>query len=121
MVAEIERGRAASAVASHDSVDSPEGGEAIVDTALERFGRLDAVVSNAGIFQTACPSTSSRRPTGGACSRVHLDGGFYLSQPAFRAMKAQGYGRFVFIASSAGLFGQPTRRTTPRPRRGSSG
>lgn len=38
---------------------------------------------------------------------VHLDGGFHLSQPAFRVMKAQGYGRFVFAASSAGLFGQP--------------
>jgi NAD(P)-dependent dehydrogenase (short-subunit alcohol dehydrogenase family) len=38
---------------------------------------------------------------------VHLDGSFYLSQPAFRAMKSQGYGRFVFIASSAGLFGMP--------------
>jgi len=38
---------------------------------------------------------------------VHLNGGFYLSQPAFRVMKAQGYGRFVFIASSAGFFGQP--------------
>jgi len=33
--------------------------------------------------------------------------GFYLSQPAFRVMKSQGYGRFVFITSSAGLFGQP--------------
>ena len=39
--------------------------------------------------------------------RVHLDGAFHLSQPAFRVMKAQGEGRFVFIASSAGLFGQP--------------
>ena len=38
---------------------------------------------------------------------VHLDGSFHLSQPAFRVMKSQGYGRFVFIASSAGLFGQP--------------
>jgi NAD(P)-dependent dehydrogenase (short-subunit alcohol dehydrogenase family) len=38
--------------------------------------------------------------------RVHLDGGFYLAQPAYRAMKAQGYGRVVFIASSAGMFGQ---------------
>src|SRR5262249_40883637 len=39
--------------------------------------------------------------------RVHLDGGFHVGQPAFRVMKSQGYGRFVFIASSAGLFGQP--------------
>jgi len=56
-------------------------GKAIVRTALDRLGRLDAVVSNAGIF--------------------------HLSQPAFGAMKARGQGRFVFIASSAGLFGQP--------------
>ena len=38
--------------------------------------------------------------------RVHLDGGFYLAQPAYRVMKTQGYGRFVFISSSAGMFGQ---------------
>jgi NAD(P)-dependent dehydrogenase (short-subunit alcohol dehydrogenase family) len=94
------------AVASHDSVATPEGGEAIVRTAVERFGRLDAVVSNAGIFQTAefekLGIDDWRRML-----NVHLDGSFHLSQPAFRVMKAQGYGRFVFIASSAGLFGQP--------------
>ena len=38
---------------------------------------------------------------------VHLDGAFHLSQPAYRAMMSQGYGRFVFIVSSAGMFGQP--------------
>lgn len=36
---------------------------------------------------------------------VHLDGSFYLSQPAFKVMKSQSYGRFVFISSSAGMFG----------------
>ena len=94
------------AVASHHSVDSPENGEAIVRTATEAFGRLDVVVSNAGIFNTTAfedlTPADWRRMLG-----VHLDGGFYLSQPAFRVMKAQGYGRFVFIASSAGFFGQP--------------
>jgi NAD(P)-dependent dehydrogenase (short-subunit alcohol dehydrogenase family) len=93
------------AVASHDSVDSPEGGEAIVGAAVEHFGRLDAVVSNAGIFNSIAFEDLStddwRRMLG-----VHLDGGFYLSQPAFRVMKSQGYGRFVFISSSAGMFGQ---------------
>ena len=93
------------AVASHDSVDSPEGGDAIVQTAIESFGRLDAVVSNAGIFNSIpfedLSTDDWRRMLG-----VHLDGGFYLSQPAYRVMKSQGYGRFVFVSSSAGMFGQ---------------
>jgi NAD(P)-dependent dehydrogenase (short-subunit alcohol dehydrogenase family) len=105
VVEEIERAGGV-AVASHDSVADPEGGEAIVRTAVGRFGRLDAVVSNAGIFQTAefdkLALDDWRRML-----TVHLDGSFHLSQPAFRVMKSQGYGRFVFIASSAGLFGQP--------------
>ncbi|KUH90658.1 SDR family NAD(P)-dependent oxidoreductase [Mycobacterium sp. IS-1556] len=93
------------AVASHDSVDSAEGGEAIVRTAVESFGRLDAVISNAGIFN-AIPFDELTPHDWRRMLRVHLDGGFYLAQPAYRKMKAQGYGRFVFIASSAGLFGQ---------------
>jgi NAD(P)-dependent dehydrogenase (short-subunit alcohol dehydrogenase family) len=100
------RSRGGKAVASHHSVATPEGGAAIVRTALEQFGRLDAVVSNAGIFGSAAfediGAEQWRRML-----NVHLDGSFFLSQPAFRVMRAQGYGRFVFTASSAGLFGQP--------------
>src|SRR5574342_125300 len=51
VVEEIERAGGV-AVASYESVASPEGGETIVRTAVDRFGRLDAVVSNAGIFHT---------------------------------------------------------------------
>jgi NAD(P)-dependent dehydrogenase (short-subunit alcohol dehydrogenase family) len=95
------------ALASYDTVDTPEGGAAIVAAAVDGFGRLDAVVSNAGILHTAAfedlTADEWRRML-----RVHLDGAFYLSQPAYRAMKAGGGGRFVFIASSAGLFGQPS-------------
>jgi NAD(P)-dependent dehydrogenase (short-subunit alcohol dehydrogenase family) len=105
VVEEIERAGGV-AVASHESVASPEGGETIVRTAIEQFDRLDAVVSNAGIFESVpfdeLSPANWRRMLG-----VHLDGGFHLSQPAFRVMKARGYGRFVFVASSAGLFGQP--------------
>jgi NAD(P)-dependent dehydrogenase (short-subunit alcohol dehydrogenase family) len=105
VVEEIERAGGV-AVASHDSVDSPEGGEAIIRAATGRFGHIDAVVSNAGIFDSVPFDVLSqagwRRMLG-----VHLDGAFHLSQPAYRVMKAQGQGRFVFIASSAGLFGQP--------------
>lgn len=95
------------AVASYDSVDSPAGGAAIVDTAVDSFGRVDAVVSNAGIFHTA-PFDELTGDEWRRMLQVHLDGAFHLSQPAYRAMKAQGGGgRFVFISSSAGLFGQP--------------
>lgn len=93
------------ALASYDSVDSPEGGEAIVRAAVEQFGRLDAVISNAGIFNSI-PFDELTAEDWRRMLSVHLDGGFYLSQPAYRVMKRQGYGRFVFIASSAGMFGQ---------------
>jgi NAD(P)-dependent dehydrogenase (short-subunit alcohol dehydrogenase family) len=105
VVAEIEAagGRA---VANHESVDTPEGGQAIVDCAVASFGRLDAVVSNAGIFQTSRFEDLTAHDWQ-RMRQVHLDGAFYLAQPAYRVMKTQGYGRFVMIASSAGLFGQP--------------
>jgi NAD(P)-dependent dehydrogenase (short-subunit alcohol dehydrogenase family) len=105
VVAEIEAA-GGTAVASHDSVAGPEGGQAIVATAVERFGRLDAVVSNAGIFNSI-PFEELSADDWRKMLGVHLDGGFYLSQPAYRVMKRQGYGRFVFISSSGGMFGQP--------------
>ena len=106
VVAEIEQAGGV-AVASHDSVASAQGGQAIVDVATGHFGRLDAVVSNAGIFMTL-PFDEIPTNDWHNMLNVHLNGSFYLSQPAFRVMKAQRYGRFVFIASSAGMFGQPS-------------
>lgn len=94
------------AVASYESVDSPAGGEAIVETAVRRFGRLDAVISNAGIFNSIAFEEMSAQDWRRMLA-VHLDGAFYLSRPAYRVMKSQGYGRFVFISSSGGMFGQP--------------
>lgn len=92
------------AVASYDSVAVPEGGEAIVRTAMGAFGRLDSVISNAGIVNTA-PFEDLTVQQWRDMLAVHLDGAFYLAQPAFRIMKAQGYGRFVFTSSSAAMFG----------------
>lgn len=99
-------GAGGTAVSSHDSVDSPEGAQAIVQTAVDSFGRLDAVVSNAGIFNSV-PFDELSHEDWRRMLNVHLDGGFHLGQAAFRVMKSQGYGRMVFIASSAGMFGQP--------------
>lgn len=105
VVDEIQKDGGA-AVASYDSVDSPAGGQAIVEAAVGAFGRLDAVISNAGIFGSALFEDLSLDDWT-RMLRVHLDGGFHLSQPAYRVMKKNGGGRFVFISSSAGIFGQP--------------
>jgi NAD(P)-dependent dehydrogenase (short-subunit alcohol dehydrogenase family) len=103
VVAEIEDagGRA---VASYDSVASAEGGRAIVDTALAAFGRLDAVVNNAGILRNNSFADMTHEQLLGVLE-THLLGSFFVSQPAFRVMRDAGYGRFVFTSSGSGLFG----------------
>jgi len=92
------------AAASHDSVSTPEGGEAIVQTAIENFGKVDVVINNAGILRDKSFLKMSWEDLD-AVLDVHLRGAFYVSQPAFADMKSRGYGRFVFTASNAGVFG----------------
>jgi len=92
------------AVANYDSVATPQGGEAIIKSALDNFGRVDVVINNAGILRDK--SFAKLEPQDlEIVLDVHLKGAFYVSQPAFRAMKEQGYGRFLFTASAAGIFG----------------
>jgi NAD(P)-dependent dehydrogenase (short-subunit alcohol dehydrogenase family) len=92
------------AVANYDSVATQEGGEAIVQTALDNFGPVDIVVNNAGILRDRSFAKLSPAELEIVLD-VHLKGGFYVSQPAFRAMKERNYGRFIFTASAAGIFG----------------
>jgi NAD(P)-dependent dehydrogenase (short-subunit alcohol dehydrogenase family) len=92
------------AVANYDSVSTPEGGEAIIQAALDDFGKVDIVINNAGILRDK--SFAKLEPKDlEAVLDVHLKGAFYVSQPAFRVMKEHNYGRFVFTASGAGIFG----------------
>jgi NAD(P)-dependent dehydrogenase (short-subunit alcohol dehydrogenase family) len=95
------------AVPSYDSVSTPEGGEAIVRTALDAFGGVDIVVNNAGILRDKSFVKLDWADLD-AVLDVHLKGAFYVSRPAFAAMKERNYGRFVFTASNAtfGNFGQ---------------
>lgn len=103
-VAEEIRVAGGDAVANYDSVASAEGGENIVQTALDAFGRVDIVINNAGILRDA--SLAKMRPADfDALIDVHLKGAFYVTQPAFRFMKEHGYGRVVYTASGAGVFG----------------
>jgi len=92
------------AVPNHDSVATPEGGAAIVQTALDAYDTVDIVVNNAGFLRDK--SFSKLEPEDlNAILDVHLKGAFFVSQPAFRVMKEKGYGRFVHTTSGAGVFG----------------
>jgi NAD(P)-dependent dehydrogenase (short-subunit alcohol dehydrogenase family) len=92
------------AAASYDSVANAAGGRRIVDACLDAYGRVDAVVSNAGTLRYAAFDEIDDESVE-ALVATHLLGAFHVSRPAFRAMKTQGHGRFVFISSGAGLYG----------------
>jgi NAD(P)-dependent dehydrogenase (short-subunit alcohol dehydrogenase family) len=104
VVVEEIRDAGGEAVANYDSVSTPESGAAIVQTALDSFGRVDIVVNNAGILRDRSFANMTLEEIE-AVLDVHLRGAFYVSQPAFRHMKEAGYGRFVFASSNAGILG----------------
>jgi NAD(P)-dependent dehydrogenase (short-subunit alcohol dehydrogenase family) len=80
VVAEIEAA-GGEAVASHDGVHTWEGGEAIVDTALEAFGRVDIVVNNAGILRDVSFGKLTREQLEPVLD-VHLKGAFHVTRAA---------------------------------------
>lgn len=103
VVSEIE-GAGGEAVANYDSVSTPEGGEAIIQAALDAYDTVDIVVNNAGILRDRSFANMELSEIE-AVLDVHLRGAFYVSMPAFKVMKEKAYGRFVFTSSNAGLFG----------------
>ena len=92
------------AVADTNSVATVEGGAAIVQTALDAFGRIDIVVNNAGILRDK--SFHNMTPDlWGPVLDVHLNGAYHVTSAAWPHMREQGYGRVVSTASGAGIFG----------------
>jgi NAD(P)-dependent dehydrogenase (short-subunit alcohol dehydrogenase family) len=92
------------AVANYDSVATAEGGRAIVQSAVDAFGRVDVVVNNAGILRDKAFHKMDSAMVD-AVIDVHLKGAFHVSQPAFALMREQGYGRIISTTSASGLFG----------------
>jgi len=103
VVAEIEA-LGGQAVANYDNVATPEGGQSIIQTALDAFGGVDILINNAGILRDK--SFLKMEPENwNAVLDVHLNGAYHVTRPAFTAMKAKGYGRIIMTTSAAGLYG----------------
>ncbi len=92
------------AVADANSVATPEGGAAIVQSAITAFGRIDIVVNNAGILRDKSFSNMNSELLDPVLD-VHLRGAFHVTQPAWHHMREQHYGRIISTSSSSGLFG----------------
>jgi NAD(P)-dependent dehydrogenase (short-subunit alcohol dehydrogenase family) len=92
------------AVADTNSVATEAGGKAIVDAAVDAFGRVDILVNNAGILRDKSFQNMSAEFVDPVLD-VHLKGAFFVTRPAWVLMREQGYGRIVNTSSSAGIFG----------------
>jgi 3-hydroxy-3-methylglutaryl CoA synthase/NAD(P)-dependent dehydrogenase (short-subunit alcohol dehydrogenase family)/putative sterol carrier protein len=92
------------AIANYDSVSTVEGGQAIVDAAVDAFGKVDIVINNAGILRDKTLAKMDTAEWKGVLD-VHLHGAYHVTRPAFAKMRENGYGRIVMTTSAAGLHG----------------
>ena len=92
------------AVSDTNSVATPEGGEAIVQTAVDAFGKVDIVINNAGILRDKAFHNMTPELLNPVLD-VHLKGAFYVTRPAWALMREQNYGRVVNTSSNAGILG----------------
>jgi NAD(P)-dependent dehydrogenase (short-subunit alcohol dehydrogenase family) len=94
------------AVAAAVSVNTPAGGQEIIDIATENFGTVDVVVANAGSLNVAADSTDLSADDIEALYATHLMGTWWVTQPAWRLMREKDYGRIIMTGSTAGMFAQ---------------
>jgi NAD(P)-dependent dehydrogenase (short-subunit alcohol dehydrogenase family) len=95
------------AVASYENLEDEGSGARIVEQAVERFGRLDVVVQNAGLVIWEELEVADR--SWDRVRRVSIDAPYEITRAAFPAMKEQGYGRFVFTTSGRAMAVERTR------------
>ncbi|MBM3118418.1 MAG: SDR family oxidoreductase [Chloroflexi bacterium] len=103
VVAEIKK-MGGQAVANYDSVATAQGGENIVKTAIDKFGKLDILVNNAGILRDRMVYNISEEDWD-LVLKVHLYGHFNTIKPACAFFRQQRYGRIINTSSIAGLCG----------------
>jgi len=103
-VAEEIRSAGGEAVPNYDGVDTWEGGQAIVKTALDAFGKVDILINNAGILRDKSFMKMEEEDIDKVLS-VHLKGAFNVTKAAFPVMRENNYGRIVMTTSATGLYG----------------
>ncbi|BBZ50137.1 SDR family NAD(P)-dependent oxidoreductase [Mycobacterium heidelbergense] len=103
VAAEI-RAAGGDAVACVESVATPEGGQAIIGAALDRYGRIDILIHNAGNVRRGSLREMSYQDFDTVVD-VHLRGAFHVVRPAFPLMCDAHYGRVVLTSSIGGLYG----------------
>ena len=94
------------AVASTDSVATPEGGKAIIGAALDTWGRVDIVIHSAGNTINV-PFAEVTVEQFRSIVDVHLLGAFHVTHPAFPHMVKAGYGRVILTGSIGGIYTMP--------------
>jgi NAD(P)-dependent dehydrogenase (short-subunit alcohol dehydrogenase family) len=92
------------AVANRDSVATPAGGKAIIQSALDSFGRIDILIHNAGNVRYGALDEIPQEDFE-AVVNVHFMGAFHVVRPAFPIMCKAGYGRVVLTSSIGGIYG----------------
>ncbi|MEV0624314.1 SDR family NAD(P)-dependent oxidoreductase [Nonomuraea wenchangensis] len=103
-VAELINKNGGQAIANAGNIATPEGARAVVDAAVDAFGKVDIVINNAGILRDKSFGKMTVEEFD-AVLAVHVRGSFLVSLAAYPIMKAAGYGRVVNTSSPAGLFG----------------
>ncbi len=92
------------AVANTDSVATPEGGQAIIQSALDHYGRIDILIHNAGNVRYGSIREISYEDFRSVVD-VHLMGAFHVVKAAFPHMCDANYGRIVLTSSIGGIYG----------------
>ena len=95
------------ALAVPTDISSSEQVQAMVQATLEKFGRIDILINNAGILGPTCPVVEVQEEDWDRVLAINLKGAFLCSQAVVPHMVAQGWGRIVSISSIAGKEGNP--------------
>lgn len=103
VVAEIES-EGGRAVANIADITNPAGAQSIIDDAINAFGRIDAVINNAGFLRDRMFHKLSRADWDDIVN-VHLNGYFYVARAAATHFREQGSGAYVHFTSTTGLIG----------------